>query len=168
MRNILLIILLVFFVSLKAQTSSDYLLVQFTELDGTFCLNSQGDTVIPPNKYANCFGDTIKTIGFVARWEGGIWAINKQDSLLFEVFNYDNGPDLIYNGLFRIIKNGLIGYANMTGEIIIMPQFKCAWPFNEAKAKVSFNCKHIKLNEITLWESEEWFYIDKDGNKIKE
>ena len=48
---------------------------------------------------------------------------------LFYVFKYDNGPDYIQEGLFRIMnEDGLVGFADSLGNVVIKPQFKFAYP----------------------------------------
>jgi len=86
---------------------------------------------------------------------------------LFNVFLYDNGPDYPSDGLFRIVKDSKIGYANLDGQIIIEPQFKCAQPFTDGKAEVTFECEMTMMDEHSVWESDQWFTIDKTGKKIE-
>ncbi len=128
-------------------------------------INTKGDTIIPSGKYLMCFTDTIQEIGFVLSKENGFICIDNKDKFLFQVFNYDNGPDYPSEGLFRIVKEGKIGYANLHGKVVIEPQFKCAWPFENGFANVSYNCNIVKDGELDLWKGGDWFYIDKNGNK---
>ncbi len=128
-------------------------------------MNSKGDTIIPVGKYSFCLSDTIKEIGFVLSKENGFICIDKKDHFLFQVFNYDNGPDYPSEGLFRIVENGKIGYANLHGKVVIEPQYKCAWPFENGKAKVSYNCNITKKGEYNFWEDGDWFYIYRKGKK---
>ncbi|MFM9952074.1 MAG: WG repeat-containing protein [Saprospiraceae bacterium] len=95
----------------------------------------------------------------------GKWVIlDSQKKPVYEVFIYDNGPDYEADGLIRIIKNGKIGYADAkTFVIVIEPQFDCAFPFENGKAKVSNQCKTVKDGEYSVWESEAWQYVDKQG-----
>ena len=59
-----------------------------------------------------------------------------------KVFRFDNGPDYTSDGLFRILVENKIGYADSaTGKIVINPQFECAWPFEHGVAKVSVDCE---------------------------
>jgi len=129
--------------------------------------NAGGDTVIAIGKYAYCYTDTFRNMAIVLKKSGEWVAIDKNERELFEVFGYDNGPDYPSDGVFRIIRNGLIGYANTDGQIIIEPQFKCAFPFEMGKAKVSFDCQSVPDGEHTSWKSEKWIYIDKSGRTIK-
>ncbi len=130
-------------------------------------INSSGDTVISLGKYYYCYTDTFRNYAIVIDHKGICIAIDKNEKELFEVYWYDNGPDYIAEGLFRIIKDGKIGYANKDGEIVIKPQFYCAFPFNNGKAKVSLECSSVEEGEHIRWESDNWFFIDKSGQEIK-
>lgn len=130
-------------------------------------VNSKGDTVIAVGKYHYCYTDTLKYYAIVLKKGGGCIAIDKKDNELFEVFWYDNGPDYVEEGLFRIKKNGEIGYANIKGQIVIKPQFSCAFPFKNGKAKVSKNCSIVSDGEYKKWVSNKWYYIDKTGKKVE-
>lgn len=159
-----LIIVLSFF-QMKAQMN-DTLLFRFCN-DNYECgyLNTNGDTIIPVGKYSICFTDTIKKVGIVLKDSMGFIAIDARDNMLFEVFPYDNGPDFPSEGLFRIVNNeGLIGYATTDGQIVIAPQYKCAYPFVKNKAKVSCDCIIISEGDHHIWYSDNWFYIHKDGS----
>jgi hypothetical protein len=95
----------------------------------------------------------------------GKWVImDGQKTALYEVFIFDNGPDYEAEGLIRVVKNGKIGYADAkTYAIVIEPQFDCAFPFEGGKAKVSNQCRTVKDGEHSIWESEAWQYVDKQG-----
>jgi hypothetical protein len=130
-------------------------------------LNLAGDTIIPFGKYAHCFSDTIKDFGVVVQQSTGkMMGINQNGVELFEVFKYDNGPDMIEDGLFRMIKNGKIGYADAKGNVIIEPSFDCAYPFENGYARVSQSCDKIKDGEHTTWISDDWYHISKDGKRV--
>lgn len=132
-------------------------------------LNGRGDTIIPNGKYKFCQTDTIKSIGFVYKnrsQDTRIVCINKAGKELFYVFEYDNGPDYVQEGLFRIMdEKGLIGFADSSGNVIIKPHFKFAFPFKDGKARVTLKgeCKEVPESngEKFYWESDEWFYINR-------
>lgn len=131
--------------------------------------NLKGDVVIPPGKYAMCFSDTLRNYALVADTKKGIIAIDRQEKVLYKVFPYDNGPDDVSNGLFRIIDGDKIGYADaVSGKIVITPQYSCAWPFENGTAKVATNCRTEAYGEEghTTWESDQWFYINVKGEKV--
>ena len=96
----------------------------------------------------------------------GKWVImDSKKMALYEVFIYDNGPDYASDGLIRVVKNGKIGYADAnTYAIIIEPQFDCAYPFENGKAKVSNQCQTVKEGEYNVWKSDNWQFVNKGGN----
>jgi hypothetical protein len=129
--------------------------------------DQNGTIIIPQGKYEFCFTDTFKTYAIVLKPNIGFVAINRQEKVLYNVFSFDNGPDYSSEGLFRIIEKNKIGFADAaTGEVLIKPQFDCAFPFEERKAKVSKNCKIQVQGEHSEWQSDNWFYIDKTGKKV--
>jgi hypothetical protein len=139
---------------------------------GTSCgyINKNGDTIIPMNKYTKCFTDTFRTYAIVYDDKidsNNIVGINRNGEIIFEAFLFDNWPDEPSEGLFRIIQNEKIGYANLHGEVIVTPKYKCAWPYKNGKAKVAIDCDEVKdeIEHITQ-ESKSWFYINKKGEKI--
>lgn len=173
MNKLIFGIIITFLISACNAKKDDYLIKFY---DGEFdevgvpsgYLNSKGDTIIPAGKYYYCYTDTIRGFGMVLeRGTGKILGIDQNGTELFEVFRYENGPDYVESGLFRIIKNGKIGYADPEGNIIIEPSFDCAYPFEGDLAKVSDNCETIKDGEHSIWESENWYQITKDGKRAK-
>ena len=142
---------------------------------GTSCgyKNSKGEIIIPKGKYSYCFTDTFKNFAIVSDdklTNSKVVAIDRNENILFDVYMFDNGPDWLEDGLFRVIRNGKIGYADKNGVIIIEPKFACANQFQNGIASVALNCKLVKDEsdpEHSRMESDSWFYIDKKGNKVK-
>ncbi len=130
-------------------------------------INAAGDTIVPVGYYVDCLSDTIENMGLVLTKDYKFVALNQNGAELFEVFTYDNGPDYIADGLFRIIRNDKIGYADESGTIIIEPQFACAFPFENGEAKVALECTTTKEGEHSFMESDRWMMIDKTGAEIK-
>lgn len=140
-------------------------------------INKNSDTIYPMHKFESCYTDTFITYSFVYDKKldsNNSVAINRKGQIIFDAYLFDNWPedsnsDICKEGLFRIRKNGKIGFANKFGQIVIEPKFECAYPFANGKAKVAYNCETIMddLDCNSSWESENWFYIDKKGNKIK-
>lgn len=134
-------------------------------------LNKKGDTIIPAGTFNMCFTDTFSNFAYV--YDKKLFgeetvAINRNQEVIFDVFLFDNGPDYLSDGFFRIKRNGKIGYADKTGKIVIDPQYSCAFPFENGKAKVTYNCETTKDElELSTWKSDSWFYIDKNGTKVE-
>lgn len=146
-----------------------YLNVDTTGLEKYSYKNGRGDIIIPDDRYLQVYTDTIKTIGFATRGDGNIWAINTKGEELFRAYRFDNGPDYVRDGLFRMVdENGLIGFANMEGEIVIDPQFQRVGSFSEDLASVCQNCifeKHENPKIGKLLQGA-FGFIDKTGKMI--
>ncbi len=127
--------------------------------------NSRQEIVIPAGKYTHCMTDTFRTHAIVLTKGDQKWVvIDRAEKVLYEIFPFDNGPDYPSEGLFRMIKDGKIGYADAnTYAIVIPPQFDCAFPFENGKAKVSTRCTTSTDGEHKVWTSDTWQYVDKKG-----
>ena len=133
--NIITIILLVFIsINICAQDNKLYIYWPDFDKDETICgyVDSNGEIVIPAGKYANIFtAEFDKTAFVLLKDKKGVYAIDRSEKILFQICSFEFGPDIISNGLFRIIENGKIGFANMNGEIVIKPRFQFVYPFQE-------------------------------------
>lgn len=132
--------------------------------------NLQGKIVIPKGKYSHCQTDTFRHFAIVfdeKQTNSEIVAIDRKERILFDVYMFDTFPDESSEGLFRVKRNGKVGYANDYGQIVIPCKFQCADPFKGGRAKVAFSCKEFRADDHKPAESDEWFYIDKSGLKIK-
>ena len=134
-------------------------------------LNEQGDTVIPYGIYDYFGYDSIAPIGLVVDPQVGIVAINNKGERLFKVMWRDelmHEPDNVCDGLFRILDDeGKIGFADTLGHVVIKPQFQCALPFKSGHARVAYHGKMVEKEDYSDWESDEWFYIDKKGQRVE-
>lgn len=134
-------------------------------------LDELGDTIIPYGKYLYCQADTTHNINFVienAR-DARIVGLDSCGKELFYVFKYDNGPDYISEGLFRITDgNDKIGFANSVGNIVITPQFKFATPFKNGKAAATTNGHTSHDGGYPKFLADKWMIIDRNGNKLLE
>lgn len=136
--------------------------------------NTEGDTIIPLGKYYVCY--TYKFINFavVLTHDSRVIAIDKNGTELYEVYWFDGMPDNEFTEnygegeLFRIKINGLIGFANLEGEIVIKPQFECADYFRNGKCWVAKKCDLVPDGEHTVMKSDEGYYIDPQGNIVSE
>ena len=134
--------------------------------------NSKGEIVIPADRFAFVYESRLDKITFVLFEDSpkGIYAINRKGEPLFEVYCFDNGPDYVKEGLFRIIENNKMGFANMDGEVVIEPQFDFVWPFQECGYAV-FNTGGKKViydtrNNYSIWKGGKWGIINKKGEIV--
>jgi len=133
-------------------------------------VDNKGDTVIKIGTYDHCFTGKFRTYAWVSDSglkEKEIVAIGRDGKVLFDAYIYDNGPDYSCEGLFRIKRAGKIGYANENGEVVIPAQYSCADPFENGKARVTFNCETHSNGEHTSQKSSTWIFIDKTGKEVK-
>lgn len=89
----------------------------------------------------------------------------------YTAFQYDNGDDYPSEGLYRIVdRKGRIGYADKEGKAVIRPRFAFGYPFEEGRAKVTDSGQRKEMpgsgGEYHCWESDGWYYIDRNGNKL--
>lgn len=91
--------------------------------------------------------------------------INKLGKIVL-MHRFENGPDYFAEGLARNIVNKKIGFVNKELNTVIEPKFDAAFPFKNGRAKVGINCKKVKMGEHSKWECKEWFWIDKNGNRL--
>jgi hypothetical protein len=130
--------------------------------------DSNHKIMIPANKYALCYTDTFNNYAVVAVLNKGLLAIDKKEHVLYQVYNFDNGPDYAQDGLFRIVSNNKIGYANaITGKVIIKPMYEGAFPFINGKARVSYKCQNVNEGEHSYWKNGTWLYINTKGQIVQ-
>lgn len=89
----------------------------------------------------------------------------------YAAFQYDNGDDYVSEGLYRIVdRKGRIGYADETGKTVIRPRFAFGYPFEGGKAKVTDSGERKEVagsgGEHWYWESDDWYYIDRNGDIV--
>lgn len=170
---LLLVILSLALTSVTAQDSSSYLYFKLDSSNNEYrsgYANAAGEMIVPFGKYLLAYTDTIKTIGFVHVPHRGFWAIDTKGQELFQAFSFDNGPDYVKEGLFRMVdSSGKIGYANMQGEIVIQPQYDGAGQFRDGLAFICQGCIVEKImpgGEHWRWANGRWGFIDKTGQVV--
>ncbi|MFC0323461.1 WG repeat-containing protein [Gallibacterium melopsittaci] len=89
----------------------------------------------------------------------------------YRPYHFDNGEDYVVEGMVRIVdQQGRIGYADQLGKVLITPRFACAFPFENGRAKVADKGKIQAVpgskGEYHYCQSDDWYYIDRQGNKI--
>ena len=95
-------------------------------------------------------------------------AINAKGEVLYHTYWFDNGPDFIEDGLYRIRNAaGKIGYADgFTGRMVIAPQYACASAFENGIAEVALSgeVRHIDAEHTGC--VGDYFKIDKQGKRV--
>ena len=159
MKTNIIITTLLLFISMNIYAQDDKLYIyyypNFEDVDATLgYVDSSGKVIIPAGKYPYLFTDVFDKIAFVLlKDKKGVYAIDRSEKVLFQVCSFELGPDIISNGLFRIIENGKIGFANMNGKIVIKPNWGFIFPFQE--------------NGLAIFcEKGNWIWIDKEHRKF--
>ncbi len=143
---------------------NQFLLLLVFTLAGTACKQRSAESNAASNPSSPATTATTTPLTMEQASDGKWVILNGQKTVVYEVFMYDNGPDYASEGLIRVVKNGKIGYADAkTYAIVIEPQFDCAFPFENGKAKVSNQCRTVQEDEYSVWESDAWQYVDKQG-----
>jgi WG containing repeat len=185
MRTLILITILSISTCCFGQQQKDYLIsVEDTTNIQKFryaFINQRGDTItrLDTSKYYHCFSDTVRhfaIVGIVNK--KGWWAIDRNENLLFQVFNTSSGepsPDELKFGMIRIIDDsGKLGFANEKGEVVIKPQFEAASRFYNDKAIIGKQCKQVlwccqgeNEDKHYVTECKQTGYIDRKGKVQK-
>lgn len=157
--------------NLIAQNDNDWIL-KYDSIDHCGYVDKHDNMMIPFGKYRMCYTDTFKTYAIVLMDEQGFIGIDKDENKLFTVFPYDNGPDYISDGTFRIIDNSKMGFADTTGKIVIQPVYRFTYPFDKGLALVNMHGHREKTDpadpncEYYMWTGGKWGVIDKSGKLI--
>ncbi|MCZ8240052.1 MAG: WG repeat-containing protein [Leptospiraceae bacterium] len=94
------------------------------------------------------------------------WVAYRNDKgVLHEVFNYDNGPDPIMEGCYRIIVGEKMGFANLKGEVLIPAIYDWVEPFENGEAKVCNGCMKVYEGEHYIVKGGKWFSISRPKKK---
>jgi hypothetical protein len=174
MKNIFIIIAGIMIYSCSYNKKPDY---WFRECDSTGIkcryIDTHGNVKIPYGKYYHCYTDTFKNIAFVTG-EKGIIGINKNEEILFNVCIFDNGPDYIVDGTFRIVDKNKMGFADTLGKIIIPAIYDFVYPFEKNIALVNIGGHSESIDpsdpqcEYHTWVGGNWGIINKKGEIIKD
>ena len=155
--------------TLIAVTNEDYL------QDGSRVayLDFKGDTIIPFGRYAYFGTDTlIHFASVIEHPNDNVYnrqiAIDRNQNILFDMILFDNGHESFHDGLLRVLRNGKMGYADRFGQIVIPCIYDYASWFENGQAKVTFKAKkYLDIGEHEHVKSDEWFNIDRKGNRIE-
>jgi len=161
----------ILFTSCKlVEKKQNFLIRDFNETDySSGYKNIEGDTLIEFGKYPIIYTDTFRIIAIVGVKNDGIIGINRKEEKLFNVHVFDNWPDEISEGFFRIFIDKKYGFANMVG-IQIKPKFEFVLAFSEGFAAVNIGGHSTDdyLEEHKIIKSGKWGFIDKKGHLVIE
>lgn len=166
MRWIFILKCLLFSFCTTAQETSEWILrCDSTNLQQCGYVSTNNEVKIPFGRYTKCYTPIFKDIAIV-RIDSTVYCINKKEQVLFEVFCPKNNPDHPSEGLFRIVRDNKIGYANLKGEVIIPPKYDAALPFNSGMAFINVGCEIDDVQKPTFWKGGKWGAINKEGSIV--
>lgn len=90
----------------------------------------------------------------------------------YAAFQYDNGDDYVSEGLYRIVdRKGQYRLRRRDRQDRHPSSFAFGYPFEGGKAKVTDSGERKEVagsgSEHWYWESDDWYYIDKQGNRCE-
>lgn len=136
-------------------------------------VDNLGDTIIPFGKFAYFGTDTLIYYANVLQSSNDSTfarqvAIDRNQRILFDVVMFDNGPEPFHEGLTRVLRDGKMGYANEFGQVVIPCIYDYAKWFDNGVAEVTFDATlYLDGDEHIRVESDQWFTIEKRGQKVK-
>lgn len=169
MKNFALLFVLL--ISLQCGTSrlnDEKWILSFDDTTREYIYQNEAGEVklrLPEDQYANCFTDTFVYYAIVYHTDYGLVGIDKNEKVLFNLFNYDNGY-YEKEGFLRIVEDGKMGFANQKGQIVIAPKFDAAYSFSDSLAAVCQGCTEEKMDEYTMWVGGKWGFIDTEGKMV--
>ena len=135
------------------------------EQDGLWgYVNDDGRFMIKP-RYLIAMDFTQGGIAAVVDEQGWVY-INRQGEHLIRPFIFDNGPDYFHEGLARFIKNSMMGFFDIHGQVVIEPGYDFASPFSEGLAVVCMGCRVRQLDEHFTVEGGRYGFIDRKGSLV--
>jgi hypothetical protein len=165
LKLFLYLIIVIGLTSLIFKSDDEYWLRSCTiEYDSCGYKNQKGKWEVSMGRYTKLYTDTFRTTAIVYEKNQGIIGINKKGERLYFVHVFDNGPDPIFEGLFRIIIDNKYGFANMN-NIVIDPKFDFVYPFSEGLAIFNKGCtlKKEMNGDHVIVDGGKLGYINKEG-----
>lgn len=159
-------LLFVFILAISCQSQQIGNLTAFEDENGLYGYkNAKGEVVIPAQYLVVFDEEFTNKIAFVAS-EKDIVAIDKQGNYVLTPFIFDNGPDYPSEGVFRIVENKKMGFADLNGNIIIPPTFDFVRPFADGRAAFNKGGQMQQDGEYQMLKGGTWGFIDKKGKIV--
>jgi hypothetical protein len=149
--------------------TQDDFLVAF-EKGGLYGFQTTEGAVVLKPQYEQVFQDTLRRMALVVK-AGKIVGINRKGAVLLHPFIYDNGPDYVVEGVFRMVENEKMGFATLDGSVIIPAIFDFVTPFEQGLAAYILGGAKVydKNNEHWEWGGgHEKGYVNQLGQLFSE
>jgi hypothetical protein len=99
----------------------------------------------------------------------GLVYINRAGRIVIrDVAFMDNAPDDFHHGLVRVDRNGVWGFADPSGRIVVPVKYSCALnfkdQFQDVGPLVCIDCREEQQGEYHACVGGHWFKADRQGN----
>ncbi len=152
----------------SAQTcsSSEYWIRKCISEDSCGYIDKSGVWRIKPGRYNLLYTDSFCKVAIVySKRANDLVGINKKEKILYHVHVFDNRPDEMSEGLYRIRIRKKYGFADNDG-IAICPNFGFVFPFSEGLAAFVMGCHFVKSDEHNAVVGGTWGYMDRNGKIV--
>ncbi len=155
-------------------------LTKFTQnIDGKELYGYRNDAGTPiAAQYIYAQTDTLCEMAIVYTTDGRWIGINPNNEQILVPYVHENTPDVVEEGLFRIVEDYKLGFANLDGDVIIAPVYDFVTPFVGGYAQYYIGGSKIYDNgEIPSTSNTSWTwggdiqesgYLNKQGQRLKE
>jgi len=128
-------------------------------------LQSRNGILFVPKKYwmhpaFNRYGLSALTIESFGR----VYINRSGRVVVRDVGFMDNGPDEFHHGLVRINRDGMWGYADASGRIVVPVKYSCATNLEDIGPLVCVGCRIEQQGEYHACLDGNWFQTDSHGH----
>ena len=128
-------------------------------------VQSRNGTLFIPKKYwmhpeFNRYGLSALTIESFGRVY-----INRSGRIVIRnVALMDNAPDEFHHGLVRVNREGMWGYADPSGRIVVPVTYSCAINFKDIGPLICIACRMEQMDDHQACHGGKWFQTDASGH----
>lgn len=123
---------------------------------------ADGSTLVPATF---AMAQEFTTAGIAAAVDDTGWVLlDTAGTRLLRPYAVDNGPDYFAEGMARYVADGMFGFFDTTGAVVIKAAYDYAEPFVGAKAAVCSGCSTTVDGEHSRVVGGNWGVINADGS----
>jgi hypothetical protein len=124
--------------------------------------------IILPARYMFTVSDTFsRKAAIVIDSVGGPMVIDKTGKKILSPYIYDNGPDYVVEGVFRVVdENKKMGFADLDGNVVIPIKYDFVTEFHDGLACFGSGYTVEQKGEMSFMKGGKWGFIDHKGDTI--
>ncbi len=133
--------------------------------------NKKGEVRVVPGRYV-CDRPVIKRPVLLQSADDGSWfMVDVSGRELCQIYVVDATPDCYGKGLIRIVKDGLVGFADKKGRLVVLPKYNRVERFS-GKYTVANVGAEPQGNSATdadasvSWTGGKWGVLDRKGDLV--